>query len=376
MWFFSPLNRLAKVNSALFIGVMLLVSTSLGLLGPHSLKIGVLNITFIIRDVFFSWWYLGLEILLATSLFSCSFLDQLFVLKCHMNTNNKLTRTKLHVYHYLYKEIGQLRKFKKRLCQVSGMNTNMIHKGILRYWTPLAVHLLSTTILTYGAVDILYAFQQSAYIKVGNGLFLSSSGSLQTSLSYIKPHAYCRINDVWYFTDPYQPFVDISILDMEGQECHRFSLTNSSSSSIADRMTGGRLSLISLTPRQIRVTDGSNYWELPTLAISKGTSSASWVAYGLQEELMAGWGEGQMILSSVPAPHQVPAKWEQQDAYEDFRFSITKAKLVDLMSEANIAWSNNDLSLNVFLVPLFAILGSLVVSSRDIMLDYRSIKRP
>ncbi len=367
MLFFSPLNRLAKVNSALTIGVFLLVATSIGIVGPQSVDFIGLNIRLTLNDIFFKWWYLGLEILLAVSLLSCSLLDQLFVLKCQINTVNKLKRVRVYVHSPGFQESTQLSQLNQRLSKISANKANLLTKGMLRQWAPLGVHLLATAILAYGALDMLYASRENINVSSSNGFFLSSSGSEQASLSHSRPYTYCRINDMWSLTDPYQPFIDMSLLDMKGREYGRLTLTNPSQSYPGHASVEGRLSLGGLTPLRVRLLDQETYWELPALATSKGASSSGWIAAGLDEELLTGWEEGQMVLYSTPS---MSIKWDQQDFAEEFTATRTSAKIVDLLSEAKLTWSTNDFSINIFLVPLVAILSSLVLPSLDVTLDY------
>lgn len=250
--------------------------------------------------------------------------------------------------------------------------TNVLQKGVLRYWTPLGVHLLAVAILTYGALDVLYTFRESGSFMVSNGLFVSWSGSPQTSFIHPRSTTYCRINDLWALEDPYQPFMDVSILDMSGEEMHRFTLTSSSNSLPVDRNVGGRLSLGSLVPRRVRLTNQETYWELPALPLSKGQPTSGWIASGTQGELFTGWGGGQMILS---ANFDMDSTWDQQDFSEEFMFSASSSRLVDVLYEASVTWLNNDLSINVFLVPLVAVLVSLLVAPLDVLLDYKPDNR-
>ncbi len=377
MLLFSPLKRLAKVESALMVGLLLLISTSLGLIGPQNATLnffGAIKSNVLVRDIFFSWWYLSLEILLAISLVSCSFLDQFFVLRCQSNTTKKLKRVTLSINHDLLPENVQISQIKKGASKISGGSLNILQQGVLRDWAPLGVHMVVTAMVTYGALDMLYSFKGSTGISVGEGLFLSESGSQQSSSAHIRPLAYYRVNDAWALTDPYQPFLDVSFLAMDGKECDRFTMTTSSKSVLsrpdflAERgiRVDGSLSLGRLTPRRIRLADQKTHWELPVLVVGRSDqSSSSWLASGLEDEVLTGWEGGWIVLSG----DNQGMTWDQQDFFEKPNSSRFQTRLVEVLYEANMTWSSKELSVEIFFVPLLTVLIFLVIPSRDIFLE-------
>ncbi len=374
---FSPFKRLAKVESALMVGLLLLMSTSLGLIGPQNATLnffGTIKSNVLVRDIFFSWWYLSLEILLAISLVSCSFLDQFFVLRCQSNTTKKLKRVTLSINHDLLQENVQISQIKKGASKISGSSLNILQQGVLRDWAPLGVHMVVTAMVTYGALDMLYSFKGSTGISVGEGLFLSESGSQQSSSAHIRPLAYYRVNDAWALTDPYQPFLDVSFLAMDGKECDRFTMTASSQSVLArpDLLpergirVDGSLSLGSLTPRRIRLAGQKTHWELPVLVVGRSDqSSSSWLASGLEDEVLTGWEGGWIVLSG----DNQGMTWDQQDFFEKPNSSRFQTRLVEVLYEANMTWSSKELSVEIFFVPLLTVLIFLVIPSRDIFLE-------
>lgn len=374
MIFHAPLKRLAKIDSAFVIGLFWLLGTSLGLVIPQSTSFSFGGSVFVIKDIFLSWWYLALEILLATSLVSCSFLDQLFVLRCQNNTTKKLKRVRVTAAtHKSFQDSVRLGKLAKKFPKILGARHTILQRGLLRGWAPLGVHVLVVTLVTYGALDMLYTCKGASSLSVSEGLFLSSSGSQQSSSAHPRPLVYCRLNDSWSFTDPYQPFVDMSVLGMDGTEYKRFTITVSSKGAASlpsfwpsqSLNLESTMSLSSLTPRRIRMTGQTLdvKWEQPALSVGRA-DNPSWLSTGLEGEVLTGWEGGVLVLSDQPR------RWNQQDVYEELPLKRMGMGLIDVLAEANMAWSSNELWVEIFAVPLFSLLLLLAGFSKDIFFEF------
>ena len=371
MLFFSPLIRLTKIESALGLGIVLLLCTSLGLLSPDNTTLMRLGLD---QDIFFSWWYLSLEILLATSLISCTVLDQIFVLRCHSNTTKKFTGVELNISNQL--SSVPISQIKKGLPKIRRGRTSILQKELLREWAPLGIHGLVAAMATYGALDMLYSFRGFGRLSVGEGMFLSESAAQQSSSVHVTPLGYGRVNDSWVLVNPYQPFLDLSLLDMNGEEYTRFTVTTSSRSVSSEQPfsvglpVDGSLSLTGLTPKRIRLTDAQNIrWEIPALAVDTA-DQRGWLAYSPEDELLIGQQGGSSVLVDKPNI------WGQQDMYEKSKRSIGESRLVDVISDTNISWTSNQLSIEVFFLPLlFTLMVLLIGTSKDIYLT-NNVLRP
>ncbi len=359
----APLKRLAKVDSAFIIGLFWLLGTSLGLVIPQRTSFSFGGSVFVIKDIFFSWWYLALEILLATSLVSCSFLDQLFVLRCQNNTTRKLKRFRVSARHQSFQDSVRLGQLAHRFPKIRVAQHQILQRGVLRSWAPLGVHVLVVILVTYGALGMLYTCRGPSNLSVSEGLFLSASGSQESSSAHPRPLVYCRLNDSWAFTDPYQPFVDVSVLGMDGTEYKRCTITVSSRGAAYLWPSQGMnldstVSLTRLTPRRVRLTGQTldMSWEQPALSVGR-SDNPSWLSTGLEGEVLTGWEGGVLVMSDQPR------RWNQQDVSEELQMGVG---LIDVLSEANIAWASNEFWVEIFAVPLFSVLLLLAGSSKDI----------
>lgn len=366
MLFFSPFKRLAKLESSLVLGTVLLTATTLGLAGPPSDLVELFGLKFAVGDMFSSWWYLGLEVLLTTSLVACSILDQLFVLKCQNNVTKNPRRVNVRAWNDPTQESVFLSRANKGATKISSACCHILQKGMSRELAPLGTHALITSILTYSALCALYSFEGSVGLSRGEGLFLSELKAPVTSSVHTRPLAYGRVNDSWALTTPYQPFVDISFLSMRGEEYGRITVTTpSKAANISDEgipLDGG-LSLLNSTPQRVRLVENHTYREIPALAI-KQDNPTSWLAPAEGNEVLVGRDGGFMVLSGQPKP----GSWEQQDLSELLETNPKERFLVEVLPEVKVTWSSNQLTVEIFLFPLLILMALLLVSPRDVSL--------
>lgn len=366
MLFFSPFKRLAKLESSLVLGAVLLVATTLGLGGPDSNPVEVSGLNFSMNDIFSSWWFLGLETLLTTSLVACSTLDQLFVLRCQSNLTKNPGRVSLRAWDEPAQESFFLARTKRGVTRISDSRYRVNQKGMLRELAPLGTHALITFILTYSALSALYCFTGSAGLILGEGLFLSELKTPRSSSVYTRPLAYARVNDSWALNNPYQPFMDLSFLSMSGEEYGRFTVTASSkTATFPDQgieLDGG-LSLVSWVPQRVRLVENNGYREFPALTLGR-EDQTSWLAPSDSGEVLVGRDGGLIALSSQP-PLTV---WEQQDLSEILGTDSKERIVVEVLSEGNITWSSNQLTVEIFLLPLLILLTLLLVTLKDVSL--------
>ncbi len=367
MLFFSPFRKLVKLQSSLTLGAVVLAATTLGLGSPQSNPIKVLEFEFSPGYIFSSWWYLGLEILLTASLVACSILDQFFVLKCQSNLTRNPSRININAQSDSSQEsafLARASRSKKAITRITDSRSHIMQKGTLRELAPVGTHALITSIVTYSTLGALYCFEGSAGLNLGEGLFLSELKGPRSSSIHARPMAYARVNDSWVLNDPYQPFMDLSFLSMDGEEYGRFTITTSSKEATFPSQgisLDGSLSLLGSLPQRVRLVENSTYREIPALTLGQDNQT-SWLAPNNEDEVLVGRDGGVMRLWGQPPL----VGWEQQDMSE-----LLDAKgrvMVEVLSEGNLSWSNNQFNVEIFFLPLLILLTLLLVFSKDVSL--------
>ena len=183
--------------------------------------------------VYKTWWFLGLIVLFGCSLTLCSFLQQLPSLKiarrCQFfRTTNPFYKLKISTILTTFSLNKIIYRIKDQQYSIF-QQRNMVYcyKGLIGRIAPIIVHFSMILILVGTIIGSLFGFKAQEIIPKTESFHIQNI--LSSGPSTIIPSTSARINDFWItYTKTKtisQFYSDISILDLEGNETNRKTIS-------------------------------------------------------------------------------------------------------------------------------------------------------
>ena len=183
--------------------------------------------------VYKTWWFLGLIVLFGCSLTLCSFLQQLPSLKiarrCQFfRTTNPFYKLKISTILTTFSLNKIIYRIKDQQYSIF-QQRNMVYcyKGLIGRIAPIIVHFSMILILVGTIIGSLFGFKAQEIIPKTESFHIQNI--LSNGPSTIIPSTSARINDFWItYTKTKtisQFYSDISILDLEGNETNRKTIS-------------------------------------------------------------------------------------------------------------------------------------------------------
>lgn len=235
-----------------------------------------------LNNIYKNWWFLTLLILFGTCLITCTFFQQLPILKqarrCTFKISEKQYKNPQYTTIVKNKETTEvLNRFKNKQYTVFQQSHNIyMYKGILGRFAPIVVHLAMILTLSGTAIASLTTFKAEELVARGE-IFQIQNTVSQSLLSRANPTP-IRVNDFWIEYGEKQNikqfYSNLSVLDKNGNELKEQTI----SVNHPLRYKGSTIYQTDWNAIGLRIQEGNKEYQLPLNSINNGKNLwVSWI---------------------------------------------------------------------------------------------------